>query len=75
MHRYPIVEDGKRVWVENPDMANDNGEHFPVVGERFMATGNVVEGNVGNADALLFRTRELVDFAADYFREELAESG
>jgi len=73
-HRYPIIEDGKRVWVENPDMGYDNGEHFPVVGERFMATGNVVAGKVGQADALLFSTRELVDFAAAYFRDALPES-
>ena len=73
-HHYPIIEGGERVWVENPDMANDDGEHFPVVGERFMATGRVIEGKVGEADALLFRTRELVDFAADYFRDVLPDS-
>ena len=74
-HRYPIVENGERVWVENPDMANDDGEHFSVVGERFMATGKVAKGKVGEAEALLFRTRELVDFAVDYFREVLPETG
>ncbi len=73
-HRYPVIEDGERVWVENPDMGYDNGEHFPIVGERFMATGRVVEGRVGQADALLFRTRELVDFAVEYFREVLPGS-
>ncbi len=56
-------------------MANDDGEHFPAVGERFIATGKVVEGKVGEADALLFRTRELVDFAADYFRGVLPGPG
>ena len=70
-HCYPIIEAGERVWVENPDMANDDGEHFPIVGERFMATGNVARGRVGEADALLFSTRELVEFAADYFRKVL----
>lgn len=70
-HRYPIIEDGERVWVENPDMANDDGEHFPVVGERFMASGKVAEGRVGEADALWFRTRDLVDFAVPYFESEL----
>ncbi len=72
-HRYPVIEAGKRVWVESPDMANDDGVHFPVVGERFVATGKVAKGQVGNADALLFRTRELVDFAAEYFREVMPE--
>lgn len=70
-HRYPVIENSERVWIENADMANDDGEHFPAVGERFMATGKVRQGKVGQADALLFRTRELVDFAAEYFRQTL----
>ncbi|MDX1516753.1 MAG: AAC(3) family N-acetyltransferase [Woeseiaceae bacterium] len=70
-HRYPLLENGELVWVEHPDMATDDGEHFPQVGERFMATGSVVDGKIGSARSLLFRTRELVDFAAEYFREAL----
>lgn len=71
VHRYAIEERGRRVWVENPDMGYDDGEHFPVVGERFMATGAVTAGKVGNADALLFDARKLVSFAEDYFRTQL----
>jgi aminoglycoside 3-N-acetyltransferase len=69
--RYPLLENGVRVWVEKRDMASDNGTHFPIVGQRFMARGEVRNGKVGDADALLFATRALVDFAADYFREVL----
>ena len=69
--RYPLLENGVRVWVEKRDMASDNGTHFPIVGQRFMARGAVRNGKVGDADALLFPTRALVDFAADYFREVL----
>jgi aminoglycoside 3-N-acetyltransferase len=69
--RYPLLENGVRVWVEKRDMASDNGTHFPIVGQRFMARGEVRTGKVGDADALLFPTRALVDFAADYFREVL----
>ena len=71
IHRYPIIADGKRQWVENEDMANDDGVHFPVVGEEFVATGAVGCGRVGEADSMLFSTRKLVDFAESYFIREL----
>jgi aminoglycoside N3'-acetyltransferase len=57
--------------VEKLDMASDNGSHFPIVGQRFVADGQVRNGKVGGADALLFRTRALVDFAERYFYDVL----
>ena len=71
VHRIPLVRDGKRVWVDSPNMANDDGLHFPVVGEQFFATGRVRTGPVGNAESMLFATRQLVDFAESYFRRVL----
>ena len=72
LSRFPIVQNGKRVWVEKPDMAHDNGAHFPVVGKQFTEARAVRSGRVGNADALLFSTRDLVDFAKSYFLRTLA---
>lgn len=65
--RFPMVRNGERVWVETPDMAFDNGVHFPIVGRQFAEARRVTVGRVGNAEALLFSTRELVDFAESYF--------
>jgi len=65
--RFAVVRDGKRTWMEVPDMASDNGAHFPVVGAQFVSNRPVQAGRVGNADAMLFPTRELVDFAEGYF--------
>lgn len=70
--RYPMMVEGQRRWVENPDMAIDGGVHFPVVGEEFLSTGSVVCGKVGGAKSMVFQTRKLVDFAESYFRRELA---
>ena len=70
-HRYPLMVDGTRTWVENDDMANDNGVHFPAVGEQFCAGNGVHTGYVGEANSKLFSTRELVDFAQSYFSREL----
>jgi len=62
---------GERVWVETRDMATDDGVHFPVVGAQFIETGAVRTARVGNAMAMLFSTRQLVDFAEGYFRNVL----
>jgi aminoglycoside 3-N-acetyltransferase len=72
LSRYPIIQDGERVWVEKPDMAHDNGVHFPVVGRQFCEAREVIVGRVGNAEALLFSTRDLVVFAKSYFLRTLA---
>jgi hypothetical protein len=48
-------------------MSSDNGIHFPIVGERFASNRTLRAARVGDADAMLFSTRELVDFAKDYF--------
>lgn len=71
INRFPLIENGVRVWAEKRDMASDNGTHFPIVGRRFADRGGVRTGKVGDADALFFSTRTLVDFAAGYFREVL----
>ena len=68
---FPVLENGVRVWVEKFSMGTDNGTHFPIVGQRFADRGHVRGGKVGNADALFFSTRELVDYAESYFREVL----
>lgn len=71
-HHYPLELNGKRVWVENADMANDDGIHFSIVGEQFLATGKVRTERVGDTDSMLFATRQLVDFAESYFARELS---
>ena len=69
--RFAIDEGGDRTWVSKPDMAADNGAHFPIVGDEFLDTDAVKKGRIGEADAMLFSTRMLVDFAEKYFRKNL----
>lgn len=69
--RYPMLKDGNTVWIESPDMASDNSTHFPLVGEQFIAANPIQTGKIGAADAMLFSTRALVDFAEEYFTREL----
>lgn len=70
-HRYPMNVNGKRVWLESADMANDDRVHFPVVGDQFASATAIRAGKVGEADSLLFSTRTLVDFAQSYFARKL----
>jgi aminoglycoside 3-N-acetyltransferase len=71
INRLPMIQNGERVWLEARNMATDNGVHFPAVGQQFVDTGAVRTARVGNADASLFLTRDLVDFAESYFRRAL----
>jgi Aminoglycoside 3-N-acetyltransferase len=48
-----------------------NGVHFPAVGDKFAAIGTIGTGRIGDADAMLFSTRDLVNFAKSYFRGAL----
>jgi aminoglycoside 3-N-acetyltransferase len=71
MSRFPMIQQGKRVWMEVPDMAFDNGTHFAVVGAEFATHRPIRTARIGSADAMLFSTRELVDFAKLYFARVL----
>ncbi len=72
VHTMPVIKDGARQWITVPNMANDDGEHFPIVGERFLTSGAVVSATVGTAKAMLFSTQQLVNFAKSYFQNALS---
>src|SRR5580692_7403662 len=46
--RFPMMRNGERVWIEVPDMASDNGVHFPIVGARFANNCVVRAAGVGD---------------------------
>ena len=69
--RFPMIENGVRVWVEKLSMGTDNGTHFPIVGQRFVERGQVRSGKSAAPMRCCSPTRALVDFAERYFREVL----
>lgn len=73
--RFPCWRQGKREWLEVPNVADDNDAHFPVIGEKFSETGRVLQGVVGQANASLFAMTDLVEFARAYFETVLPEAG
>lgn len=65
--RFPVLERGRRVWAEHPNVADDNGTHFPLIGERYLADGRARTGSIGLARGTLFSMRDLVDHGRRYF--------
>jgi aminoglycoside 3-N-acetyltransferase len=66
-NRFPRLESGQRVWVEVPNVADDNDTHFPIIGDRFISANRAKQGVIGEAKSILLSMRELVDFARTYF--------
>jgi aminoglycoside 3-N-acetyltransferase len=69
--RFPRLDGLQREWVEAPNVADDRGTHFPLIGAQYLSTRRAIEGTVGEAEAVYVRMRDLVDFARDYFERVL----
>jgi aminoglycoside 3-N-acetyltransferase len=69
--RFPRLEGVLREWVEVPNVADDHDTHFPIIGAQYLATKRAMEKSVGEAGAVYFKMRDLVDFARDYFERVL----
>lgn len=67
--RFLQLEGAQRVWVEVPNVADDNDTHFPAIGSQYMDSrgGGASEGFIGEAKAIYLRMRDLVEFARAYF--------
>lgn len=52
-------------------MADDNETHFPIIGEKYLSSGNVKQSSVGEAKVALFSMQDLVHFAVRYFESVL----
>lgn len=60
-----ILEHGQRVWRTYSDL-DLNDDPFPELGAEFDQSGQVRVGQVGSAEARLFRQRPAVDFAVGW---------
>ena len=69
----PMVVDGERRWVTEPDLDIDEAD-FAAIGEAFAATGGEHTLTVANTTARMFRVREIVDFAMTWMSEHRPES-
>ena len=62
-------------WISAPDVADDLGRLFPLVGAAWEAEGKVAKGRVGAADCLLTGYDALVSFAQEWINRRNREDG
>ncbi|MEV7524302.1 AAC(3) family N-acetyltransferase [Streptomyces sp. NPDC091371] len=74
LRRFPMEVAGERVWIETPDVGNDNDTHFPTVGAEFERHAGIPEAKVGGAACRLLPVSALVDFAVPRL-QELVDAG
>jgi aminoglycoside 3-N-acetyltransferase len=65
--RFPRMDGSRRVWIEVPNVADDNGTQFPAIGAEYLATGRATQGRIGDANAVYLGMRDLVTHACTYF--------
>jgi aminoglycoside 3-N-acetyltransferase len=69
--RFARLEDGHRVAIEVPNVADDNDTHFPIIGDQYVSMDRATVDEIGQARSVLVAMRDLVDFARRYFDEAL----
>ncbi|MGP4082377.1 aminoglycoside N(3)-acetyltransferase [Pseudalkalibacillus sp. R45] len=66
----PIIENGKRLWKNYLEIDYDD-DPFGEIGKAFENVNeNILKGKVGSAHCKLFKQRESVDFAVNWFEEQ-----
>lgn len=61
--RFPYMIENERVWVEVPDVGDDNGKYFPQIGAEAEAAGLIRSRMIGSARCELMECVPFVDFA------------
>jgi len=79
-YRMPILQDGKKVWVEIEefdtcgDVLPNASEYFEIVPRKFLASGKGRSGKVGAAQSHLLDADELVKFAVQWIERKYGNS-
>ena len=63
LRRFPYLVEGQRVWLEAPDIGNDNGTYFPRIGAEWADRGQSRRQTIGNARCELLDAVAFIDFA------------
>lgn len=78
-HRRSVMRDIKHgangAWIKAPDVADDLGRLFPLVGKAWEDTGAVVTGMIGNANCRLAGYGALLSFATDWIDRQNQRDG
>jgi len=74
VRRFPYVIQRERLWVEAPDVGDDNGKYFPLLGAEADAAGLIRSKMIGSASCQLMKSIPFVDFAKLRLAELLTEA-
>lgn len=75
VRRFPMHCDSGRVWVEVPDVGDDNDTYFPLMGRLFESrSSTVVRGTMGNASSVVFSSREYIETTLPALRAALGSN-
>lgn len=74
LRRFPYEIGRDRLWVEAPDVGDDNGTYFPRLGAEADAAGLIHTRTIGSAPCQLMESAPFVDFAKARLTELLAEA-
>lgn len=74
LRRFPYRVRQERVWMEAPDVGDDNGTYFPRLGADADAAGLIRHRRIGSAPCQLMQSIPFVEFAKRRLEELLAES-
>lgn len=74
LRRFPYMIGNERVWVEVPDVGDDNGKYFPQIGAEAEAAGLIRSRMIGSARCQLMESVPFVDFAKSRLEALLIES-
>jgi aminoglycoside 3-N-acetyltransferase len=79
-YKMPVLRDGKSVWVDIEEFDTSLGikdwqgtDYLPVIVREYVATGHVLMGEVGAAQAYLFNAQDYVEFAVQWMEAQFAE--
>lgn len=73
LRRFPLMVQRERLWVEAPDVGDDNSTYFPLLGAEAEAAGLIRTGTIGKAPCQLIESVPFVDRAKVRLEELLAE--
>lgn len=74
LRRFPYVIQRERLWVEAPDVGDDNGKYFPQLGAEADAAGLIRRRTIGSAICQLMESAPFVDFAKSRLAMLLVEA-
>ncbi|WP_411105198.1 aminoglycoside N(3)-acetyltransferase [Streptomyces sp. cmx-4-9] len=73
LRRFPYAMGDERVWVEAPDVGDDNGRFFPQLGAEADAAGLIRHRTIGLAPCQLMDSIPFIDFTGARLAELLAQ--